>query len=68
MALKNLEIWQGTWAVVTQHYHGKLIIAGNLNDAEHELLNGNLVLKKEQHEDPDYNFCLPIPLKTVFCL
>ena len=65
MALENLEIWQGTWSLETQHYHGKLTIGDNQNGAEDDSLSGNLVLNKTDHEEQDYNFLLSIPIKTV---
>jgi hypothetical protein len=65
MALKNLEIWHGTWRVETQHYRGKLIIGDNIDAAENYSLNGKLVLHKEHHEKPEYTFRLSIPLQTV---
>lgn len=65
MAFKNLEIWQGTWRIDTQYYRGKLVIGDNIDAAENDSVNGNLVLHKEHHKDPEYNFQLSIPLKTV---
>jgi hypothetical protein len=65
MAIENFKIWHGTWRIETQHYRGKLIIGDKRDAAENDALNGNLVLYKEHHEEPEYNFCLSIPLQTV---
>lgn len=65
MALKNLAIWHGTWRIETQHYRGKLIIGDNADTTENDSVNGTLVLHKEDHEDPEYNFRLSIPLQMV---
>jgi len=65
MALINLEIWQGTWTLETEHYHGKLTIGDNQNGTEDDSLSGNLVLHKAHHEEQEYHFLLSIPIKTV---